>query len=218
MWLIAALGACAPGVIRTPEGSDSLRSALYTVSPSSDPEVDRSVVILANSPLDCDLPDSENPADIEAGESELVSAFTREGARVVIFEMYHLSSASWTVDFPVTTDAGTYAASGIQGAASALYWAVYESVVEDKEGLSVTYAPGDGPRDVLYVDPVDEPGEVTLTREIEEEDEDDDMVGTFRLESLDVSGRFRATRCADDADVFVLLGLRDVYSSGGIGR
>lgn len=210
IWLLALAG-CAPGAIHTPEGSDSLRAALFTVSPSSDPSVDRAVLILANSPLDCDLPDSENPADIEAGESELVSAFTREGARVVIFEMYHLAGADWTMSFPLLADAGPYAASGLQGASEALYWAVYEAVVEEKEGLVVSYAPGDGPRDVLYVDPVDEPGEVAVTRDLA--DEEDDLIGTFRLDTLDVSGRFRATRCADDSDVFVLLGLRDVYGS-----
>lgn len=189
--------ACSPGWLNTPEWSGSLHTALYITEASDEPEVAVATVLLANSYLDCDLPPATDPAELQRAVINRYAAVTREDARLVVLTLYATQTTGFAVRYALSATPGALYASLSEGSAGASYLAVNESEVEDEDGFSVLYEPADGAGDYQLELAVAEPGEVIVEKERE-----DQLHGEFQLDALDVSGRFRAERCPDDADLF----------------
>lgn len=182
MWL-ALLAACAPGVFWTEQGRDPIRSAWYAADDSTP-----TLVLLSNSTLLCELPESDDPAEIQAALARQAAGLTREGASVLFFQ----------IDAAQGDLVGDYELGSPVDARQmvATWWHVNEAVVEARSGIVVTYAAGAATGDLEYVPAVSLPGTLTI------EEDDGQLHGSFELDTIDVSGRFVATGCSPDASLF----------------
>lgn len=194
--MLTLLLGCSSGWLNTPEWSGPLHTALYITESTEDPSVEKATVLLANSYLECSLPASEDPSELQRAIVTRYAAVTREDARLVVLTLYAFAGSAFETDYDVDAAAGTWYATVTRGSAGASYLAVNEATVDDEDGFAVLYEPGDNPGDYVLNLAVEAPGEVEVGASGE------DLRGDFHLEAIDVSGRFRAERCADDADLF----------------
>lgn len=209
---------CASGVLQFRDGSEPVRSAWYT-KPSVD-NADLTLVLVSNSDIYCDLPESEDPGEQEAALVRQSAAFSREGTAIVLFLLYLDPALSALGSYEVTGDASPtslpFAERGapdllaaFNGRAAGASWlTIREAAVEEEDGLAVSYEPGSSPGDVIYVPQVQGPGKVTVTGL-----ENDTFAATFQLDVVDVSGRFEAAYCGEDSDLYTSLSL-----TAGMGR
>lgn len=203
--VLAALGGgCAPwGRIYTPQGEDRLLAAWHTVSTESGVPV--LLMVLANSPLECGLPDTEDNDEITDATLEYYHARTREGARLVGLKLYALETGDWEGRYDVRSDLeATDLTDADPRAAFAIYIGVEEAITLELHGLYRLYEPTEETR--IYG--AEGPGEVVLSSF------DDEAEGLFSLESIDVSGSFRTESCGEVDTVFQWLGLLLESESG----
>jgi hypothetical protein len=189
MWWL--LWGCANGVIHTPQGSSPIRAAYYSFSdPEAYPYLTEATILLANSDLDCELPAfGDHPETVE--EAQTLGALTREGARVVVLRLFQLDDEGWTSRYDLQTAADGEGVTTNTGVASAAYLAMNEAAVV-ADGLIRTYDPGPGPDDCsLLVDASDDGF-------VEVKGDTHGLRGSFSLDDIDVSGRFRADECRED--------------------
>lgn len=182
--LLLILG-CAPGFLRSHEGREPIRSAFYATDANSD----SALVLLSNSYVSCDLPETDDADEMELALVQQSAALYREGASLLLFELlvgedalpgtYRLNDGSDDPDEDVPETRGFNAA----------WWHVNEAVVEARDGLIVSYSPGTSAGDFEFLPFVPSPGEVVIT------DADDRLKGEFAIDSLDLSGRFEAEPC-----------------------
>lgn len=189
LFLLSALVACTPGRIETASGGpDELRSAWYQIVEG--PDSDELRVFLLNSELSCDItPSLADPALRDEALIELYVALTREDARVVALELRRVPGHDgWQGYYPIfDSDELEHRLDGANPfAGRALYVGVNEAEVSADDGLTREYTP----TDVEY-GWADEPSEVHIT------EDGGTLRGTFALNGLNVSGRFKASPCAD---------------------
>ncbi len=186
---LLAIG-CAPhGVIRTERGSDRVRTAFHIDTELYGAEA--TAVVLSNSHFPCALPTVPDPDAITQAEREYYMAWNREGSVVLAFVLFEWEGGDQTGSYPVSEAASPYGLDEIDPrVALAAYHAVWEAEVSEEDGLYREYEP------VIeeYAMPVEAPGSVDL------EVDDDRLLGSFNLDSLDVSGRFVTEACPDGSD------------------
>jgi len=158
-------------------------------------ERDELYLLISNSELSTcafDLSDFENIASGEHEETsqELALMLYREGSRIAFLHLYRFRQDSWEGTYPLSTEpVNTVLDDREPFAAEAAWWAMLEARVASDNGLIRSYEP------VEYDVEVDVPqGDVQIDRESER------FHGRFGLESLDVSGTFKASRCDVDYD------------------
>lgn len=209
--LLPLLTACADGLLRDADGVEQLRTAVYLPSETEDPQVREALVVLSNSPLPCELPETDDPAEQDEALARLAAGVTREGARLIILSLYQFlpsgADQDWAGDYAIREAVDSSMATATEGVASALYWFVREAAVSDRDGLAISYSYGNSDLDRVFVPEVPEPGEIVLRPGA------DRLRGSFRFESIDVSGHFDAEACEEGADLFVLLGLASAQVS-----
>lgn len=172
----------------TGDGRDVIRSAWYATD-----ETAPTLILLSNSYLLCELPDSDDPAEKEAALARQAAGLTREGASALFFQI-DAAEGGLVGDFELGTpeDARQMVAT---------WWHVDEAVVQARSGIVVSYEAGSTTGDFEYVPAVDQPGTLTI------EEDDHQMRGEFELDAIDVSGRFVARRCSPDASLFTSLAI-----------
>lgn len=194
--LAVALPGCM-GTLRTPDGADRVRGALWFEAPDAAPGLHAAVVLVTNSRLPCAAPEVEDDPDTPDDEAaaariywsgEVVSAFTREGAVVVAMVLYTRLS-DWDGAYAVSADPQSGDAWSASRAASAAWYEVQEAELVGVDGLFYQYSP----TLLQYDDPVDAPGDIEVAVDGET------MEGTFSFLSSDVSGRFQADTCDNEA-------------------
>lgn len=195
MWLLLTL-ACAPGFLRTRDGREPLRAAWFgeVEGELAEPSL---TVLLSNSDLLCELPDTEDPGELDEALSRQAAGFYREGAKVLMFNLAS-TEPGWTGTYALTD-----ASEGLERparTASAIWWEVVEAEVETQDGILVSYTPGDAPGDYVFVPRVPTPGTVEVTSD------ESLLTGEFILDGLDISGSFEADPCDADAALFASLG------------
>lgn len=205
------------GTLRSSEGSDLVRGALWFAgregvlngSETSGADTpNQALVLLANSQLPCAPDDVED--DPETGldeaaaakqfwQAQVASAFSREGAVVVLLGLYTWSD-TLTGDYAVSPDALqehlTLLASEPRVGFGA-WMRVNEAEVEETSGLFYTYVD----TDVDYEAAADETSSVSFTVAggLEREVRDGERAsGEFQLEPSGMSGTFHAERCDND--------------------
>ena len=189
MLLLQILG-CAVGLLRTEEGQEPLRAAWFSVGDEAP-----TLLLLSNSSLLCELPESEDPAELEAALTRQEAGLTREGAKALYMEL-EATEGDLVGHYEIEPEVDDQAVRELR----ASWWTVHEAEVEAREGIVVSYSPGDALGDLEYIPAVPAPGSLTITEEGEL------LVGSFDLSSLDLSGRFEASACARDDDLFATLG------------
>ncbi len=188
--LLALLGACSVGTLLSSEGREPLRAAWYAAS-----EEAPTLLLLSNSSLLCELPESDDPAEIEAVLARQQAGLTREGAKLLYLEL-DAAQGDLVGSYDVAPDGEDASVRSMR----AVWWQVVEAKVEAREGIVVAYEPGGELGDVEYVPRVGDPATLEILAE------DGLVSGRFDLGSLDISGRFEATACAPDASLFATLG------------
>lgn len=191
------LGACAPyGTIATPAGADRLRAAWHLETEEDGHSV--MLLVLANSPLPCGLPEGASTSDVEDLALDYNYAISREGARITAHKLYS-SISGWEGRYPVQASVDPAALDAVEPRASeALYLGINEAEAQESHGLYRQYEARDA--DLVYE--VEAPGEVVV-----EEEDDEALEGTFSLDSLDVSGTFHTTGCGSVDQVFSWIGI-----------
>lgn len=193
------LTGCADGVLRFPEGSDPVRSA-YVTTYELEGGGTEVLGIIANSYLLCSLPDSDDPAVLQQALVQQAAAVSREGARVLVFTLYP-SDDSWLDTYEIYAGAAPGRPWDLQGVAGAAWWAILEAVVEEDDGLSVSYTSAAEPGSFVFNPAVEGPGEIEVTGW-----DETTLDLNFNLDTIDVSGRASATACDPDAALFTGLG------------
>lgn len=197
LWFLLA---CAPGKVETPKGEEPLLTAFYLTRPANAGA--EAVILLVNSSLDCALlPDTEDPNELIQAQAALQAALTREGAKAAVLRLYRYTALAptWPGLYPLYTSAGHQNNGGDSPLSSGAAWFnVLEAELDDEDGLYRTYTP----LEVEYEDPVAAPGWVRISRADEEQ-----LVGTFSLDSLHASGSFRALNCGTETALFDYLDL-----------
>ena len=84
MVLVSLLAACAPGQITTPFGVQSITTAIYYAPEQSN----IAGILLANSPIPCELSDSEDPSERLFEQMMIEAAFTREDSFTLWMELH----------------------------------------------------------------------------------------------------------------------------------
>ena len=215
--MLVLLLACRSGVIHYPTGSDDLRAAWYQTAPyaghldaamhqtrvdaEGNPTLTQTVVMLANTSIDCkDIPSlAEAQGKTGLDDPNSIAIFTRENARVVILFLFQDKNSDLVSTYDVDGDPNGENVTTQNGVASASYLGVNEAELTDEDGLVRFYLPGSNPGDCMLVDDVPPPGEVVIT------DASPNLKGTFALDSIDVSGRFEAKECTDNPDFMTTL-------------
>jgi len=202
--LLAALLSvgCSPrGWIRSERTTDRIRTAFHVATDFYGQPA--SVLFLSNSHFPCALPTQPDPDAITAAERDYYMAWNREGSVVLAFVLFTWDDRSWSGAYPVSEAASPFGLDEIEPrVALAGYHAVWEAEVSEEDGLYREYQP------VIEEEaiPVEAPGNLDI------ELSDDTMVGTFTLDSLDVSGSFTTQRCpGDNTD---LLDYLDLFGGG----
>jgi hypothetical protein len=201
--LLPCLGACAPyGRLYTSDGVERLQAAWFSrLDFHGVPSV---VFLLANSQLECSLPDTDDPAALRDAQYEIVNAFTREGARIVGLQLLGHDTASWPGVYEITRPLALAALEGDRPRqAQALYLSVEEARAEEIDGLYRSYLVED--QEEVYGVP--EPGTVTL-----ETLDAETATGAFYFPAIDVSGNFRASACDPRSTV-----ISKLYGEGYLG-
>lgn len=188
--ILALILACAPGFLRSPEGREPLRAAWYAPQGAGSP----TLLLLSNSYLLCELPELEDPAEVEALLARQQAGFAREGAAVLFFELDAEAG-----DLVGVYDVDTTPEDADARRMAVTWWHVVEAVVEARDGVIVSYAAGSTLGDFEYVPLVPEPATLEIARE------EDGVEGSFEIGSLDLSGSFTAAACAPDASLFAAL-------------
>ncbi len=181
---------CSVGLLRTEDGQEPLRSAWFSAA-----EEAPTLLLLSNSSLLCELPESDDPAEIEAELTRQEAGLTREGAQALYLEL-EATQGDLVGDYAIEPEVDDVGVRELR----ASWWTVKEAEVEAREGIVVSYTPGDALGDLEYVPAVPGPGSVAITQEEER------LEGSFDLSALDLSGRFSAAPCARDSDLFSALG------------
>ncbi|HJN77801.1 MAG TPA: hypothetical protein QGF58_28035 [Myxococcota bacterium] len=142
------------------------------------------------SPFDLSDIDSLDSASQEETAQELALMLYREGSRIAFLHLYRFRQDSWEGTFPLSSEpVNTILDDRDPFAAEASWWAMLEARVAQEHGLIRSYEP------VEYEAEVDVPdGDVQIDRDGER------FHGSFGLESLDVSGTFKASRCGVSYD------------------
>ena len=192
MLLLSILGACAPGQITTPFGTQTLTTAIYYAPEGSD----LAGILLANSPIPCTLSDSEDPSDRLFEQMMIEAAFTREDSFTLWMEVHRptgdqlLGSYSAT---PPETANGEPVPREDRGVSS-FFRLVTESSVIKYDGMLRSFQAEE--IESLYLTD----GSLTLS------DVDESLLyGEFSMEEEQYTGRFSATDC-DDPEVLQILG------------
>lgn len=201
-WLLTVPIAGCMGTLRTPDGADRVRGALWFEDPLQFAGAHRAVVLVTNSRLPCVTDDVEDDPDTVEDEAaaaevywrgEVVSAFTREGTVVVGMALYTRQS-SWDGDYSVDASAWTGAEELLiyeSGVGAAAWYEVQEAALVGSDGLFYQYTP----TLLQYDEAVDAPGSIEVT------EEGSALDGSFTFTTSNVSGRFRAERC-DNEDLY----------------
>jgi hypothetical protein len=193
---VVLLGACAPyGRIFTASGNDRLRTAWYAEMPLAGKS--SLVVLLANSRLDCTMPDATSPTAVKSAQEEIYLAMNREGARVVGLQLLSVDPSDWSGRYTVVADfAKAVLSSDTPRLAQAMYIGVDEAEVENLDGIYRSYyAP-----DPVYVFGVPAPGDVNVKAS------NDTVSGDFSLDAIDVSGTFEAESCSSESSILETFG------------
>ena len=202
MLLALTLG-CSVGSISDPWGTSPLETAFYVQQVGD--ERDEAWLLLSNGYVSspCESIDPEAVAEDYAAWSEEVGvALGREGARLVLAHLYRFRRSSWEGVFQLSSEpVNAVLDDRSPFAAEAGYYAVLEAEA-DQNGLAMTYEPV-----VTQLEVGIDEGyfEVKSAR-------DDQLRGSFALETVDVGGRFEAERCYADFETTLLpfvLGLLD---------
>lgn len=153
-------------------------------------EIDELYLLISNSELSTCRFDLSQIEDVDAATQEEVTQelalmLYREGSRIAFLHLYRFRQDGWEGTYPLSDEPVlTLLDDRDPFAAEAAWWAMLEARVVQDNGLIRSYEP------VEYDVEVDVPsGDVQI-------DEDGDVLkGRFGLESLDVSGTFKASRC-----------------------
>lgn len=211
--LLFALLACAPGELSTEDGPDTLRAALFFAPDASLSVAARGTrqvyVLLANSTVPCEPDDVEDDPTTEADETnvareywmaQLYTAFSREGARVVLATLITGAEVDWLGRYDADADAWdpTSAAERVaehDRVAAAAWFHVEEAAVDDING--VLYASEIEIVESEHERAVDGGGFDIVAK-------DSVLEGAFDFPEADLSGRFTADRC-DNAELLTAL-------------
>ena len=193
-WMLIA---CAPGVLRTREGSEPLRSAWYA-EVTGEAGASSLYVLAANSDLLCELPDSDDPAVVDEALVRQSAGFYREGAKVLYGVFTDATGEGWPGTYEIAD--ATSAGERPDREVALTWWSVVEAEVQAQDGVVVSYSPGDSPGDYSFVPRAPPPGEFTLT------EDEHGLAVEFEVSSLDLSGRFEASSCDPDSALFASLG------------
>ena len=187
------------GALRTEDGADRIRGALWFADDADGPT--ETLVLLSNSALPCaaeDTPDDpetgldEQAAALQYWQAQAASAFTREGAIVVMLGLY-----TWN-----TAQQGDYAlsADGLEQHLSLLeasprvgfgtWLRVLESEVTESNGVFSNYTV----TDLDFEAAAAAPSHATLDERAGER-----LSGDFDLGSSGISGDFHAEHCDNPA-------------------
>jgi hypothetical protein len=197
--LFLSLLACGQGFLRTDRGREPIRSAFY----AQEADDSYAAVLLLNSDVQCELPDTDDPAELEAVLASWYVALYREGALAVSIRLYPPETGGFEASYVVSSEAGAAEATGTEGSAEVDVREVFEAAVDDADGISRTYEIADAEGAAYLVDDADS-GEVVIERL-----ERGRMQGRFLLDVEHVSGRFEAERCDVDSDLFTGTGLTE---------
>lgn len=197
------LTACGSGRLAWATGDDLLRTALFR-SEVLDDEVEHITLVLSNSRFECELPEVDDPAVREEAVLDLLAAACRENARHVVIDLYkHPSSQNSLGSYLGNTLAGPGLLSPTRPKlARASYTGIEEVVLTLTDGFARTYT-------VTEEDSrpeLGEGGQVRLT------DDRGPLRGQFSFPDGQISGRFHAEPCADDASIFDALALGPALS------
>lgn len=184
MILLGLLAACAPGILQTPEGSEPLRTALWSPDPGAPEET--ATLLLSNGSLPCaDFSDADDATAVD--RIDLKYALCREGARHVFLQLRKTADRPW---------AGTWS----EATASMLWIAIHDTEV-------VVDGPGDAFDTLAIVDadftPVTDAFQVEL---------DPERRGTLEAAFLPLSSRFRAEECPATAPTATAIFTAPVFS------
>lgn len=199
---LIALTACGPGTLSTNAGDQPLRTALFLERPDQDR--DELLIVLLNSTLPCDVTvDTSDPEEAQQAWLDLGAALFRENARVVYLRAYRLYTRdSWLGHYPLYNEpVDTHLEGTNPYAVQAFYVGVNEAKVDESEGLYRTYQPTD-----VDIGWVNGPGELRVSGE------GDTLRGEFNFPGIDLSGRFRAKPCSDEASIFGYAELLDSFA------
>ena len=202
--LALLLPACAPlGRIRSPRLDERLRSA-WALDGALGGQ-DARLLVLSTSAFPCGLPEEPDPDAITAADAAWLYAWTREGSLIVAFALFALDAASEEGSYPVDETASPSALDDVEPrAALAAFHAVWEAEVSAEDGIYREYEPVDE----QLVLPVEGPGELSVA------DDGDGLSGTFSLDSLDVSGSYRAELCPPGQDDLLSLDMLSALLGG----
>ena len=184
---------CAAGNLSWSEGSAPVMTAWALEQPGE--ERDELYLLISNSELSScrfDLGDIEaiDSSSQEETAQELALMLYREGSRIAYLHLYRFRQDTWEGTFPLSSEPVNAVLDDRDPfAAEAAWWAMLEARVVQDNGLIRSYEP------VEYEVEVDVPaGDVQIDRDGER------LHGRFGLETLDVSGTFKASRCDADYD------------------
>jgi hypothetical protein len=197
--LLVLLCACRSGVIHFATGSDDLRAAWFATDPAYTQNLSQTVVLLANSSVDCDTIPSLDATKEDLAVPADAAILTRENARVVILFLFQQAGESLESTYVVEPERDGENVTTENGVASAAYLGVNEAVLIDEDGLNRFYLPGSNPGDCELVDHVPSPGEVVIAHA------GTHLKGTFSLDAIDVSGHFDAKECSTNPDFVTTL-------------
>lgn len=209
--LIGALAGCG-GTIRTADGVEPIRGALWFGPDAVGEDASQMLVVLANSPFPCaaeDVADDPATSSDEAAaaaaywQAQLGSALAREGAWVVVLRLVSRGTdplGVYPLD-PTALDDPDGALAGLPRVGFGAWAHVVESAVTATDGLVSAYA-----ITTLDEDVAEAPGVATL----DALSDGGTLSGTAALLPADVSVRFDAERCtnADLAGVVLERALR----------
>ena len=195
--ILLLLGACGPGTISAPTGSDPLETAFYL--PVDHPDTPTMYLALSSSYIaTCKAPASFTD-ETDPALQELYLAASREGSQIALMELRRYGVKSWEGTYPLADR--DFQPNDLSGAnpfiAKSAYLHVVEASLDDEEGLERWYSV----TDAIWAPEVVAPGEVTISSW----EPGGELTGSLRFESLDVSARFRAQPCDEDVQDSIFL-------------
>jgi hypothetical protein len=202
LWLLGL--ACAPGKIEVGTGSDELHTALYVTIPDEGDQR-RAALLLSNSKLRCDARAVDFVGVVDTGfdtgdfdtalnlptrasvSEELAIALTRENSRIVLIELMSFRQEDWTGYYPLNEDASASLLDDLNPRVGiGTYYGVNEAEADVDDGLLRSY----DVTDLDFATNIGAPGQVEITRSRK-----GDLWGSFNMDQVNVSGRFRAEQC-----------------------
>ena len=179
---------CSPGSIEWSNGSDILRTALYTIDDEGSGS--HMTILLSNGIFECAPPDFATAADQSEALLQLVTAACRENARHAILHLYLHDTAEWEGEFQSTPTEGVVTELAPR-LSMGLYVGINEAVVEEEDGLSFTFTPTDV--DMIAL------GEQSY---VQLDSAKVHVAGSFSHAEAHVSGNFRAQSCGSETGLF----------------